>query len=60
MNVIEVWIIVTSMLSVTTLLGHSTASAISDTLELGSYLSAVSLMHHWSISVDHKSLLYRL
>ena len=60
MNVIEVWIIVTSMLSAATLLDHSTAPAIWDTLELGSRLSAVSPMHYWSMSVDHKSLLYRL
>ena len=46
MNVIEIWIIVTSMLSAATLLGHSTAPAIWDTLELGSCLSAVSLMHY--------------
>ncbi len=43
MNVTEVWIIVTSMQSAATLLGHSTAPAIWDTLELG---SAVSVIHH--------------
>ena len=55
MNVIESWITVTSMLSAATLLDHSTASAIWDTLELASCLSAVSLMHQWSMSVGHKS-----
>jgi hypothetical protein len=60
MNVTEVWIIVTSMQSAATLLGHSTAPAIWDTLELGSCLTAVSLMHHWPISVGHKNSLYRL
>ena len=60
MNVIEIWITVTSMLSAATLLGHSTAPAIWDTLELGSCQSAVSLMHHWSMSVGHKNSLYSL
>ena len=56
MNVIYNCIIVTSMLSAATLLGHSTAPAIWDTLELGSCLIAVSLAYLCSFLVKHKNI----
>ena len=54
MSVIETWITVTSMLTAVTLLDHSTAPAIWDTLEVEPFLTAVSFIHVCLMFVKRK------